>query len=193
MMDKIQISRLARRPTQVAFVLVALVGLSACASTGGNGGSADGIGFREARFQEVTAAREYRDCRDQGYEMDRKARVSGSAGAYLASARVLEKCEAGLGGGKASIARDERMHAYALAIQNHFKGGDIETAHRSFEHFKTAFPDHDLYYPDGASFIVTMQALLGQAEPWTFGEFAALNVNPALKSEMRRMRYWKRK
>ena len=36
-------------------------------------------------------------------------------------------------------------------------------------------------------------ALLGQAEPWTFGEFAALNVNPSLKSEMRRMRYWKRK
>jgi hypothetical protein len=106
---------------------------------------------------------------------------------------VLEKCESGLAAGKHGVARDERMHAYALAIQNHFKGGDIETAHRSFEHFKTAFPDHDLYYPDGASFIVTMQALLGQADPWTFGEFAALNVNPTLKSEMRRMRYWKRK
>jgi len=155
--------------------------------------SADGIGCREARFQEVTATREYRSCRDQGFEMDRKARSSGSAGAYLASARVLEKCEAGLDAGNTGVARDERMHAYGLAIKNHFKGGDIETAHRSFGHFKTVFPDHDLYYPDGASFIVTMQALLGQADPWTFGEFAALNVNPTLKIEMRRMRYWKRK
>ncbi|NQU70201.1 MAG: hypothetical protein HQ514_06605 [Rhodospirillales bacterium] len=193
MTDKLQISRTSRRPIQGAFLVAALLGLSACASTGGGGNSADGIGFREARFQEVTSMRDYRQCRDQGYEMDRKARASGSAGAYLASARVLEKCDSGLSAGKHGVAKNERMHAYALAIQNHFKGGDIETAHRSFEHFKGAFPDHDLYYPDGASFIVTMQALLGQAEPWTFGEFAALNVNPTLKSEMRRMRYWKRK
>ena len=192
MMDRAQILQRIRRPAQAAFVLAALAGLSACASSSG-GNSADGIGFREARFQEVTALREYRACRDQGFEMDRKARASGSAGAYLASARVLEKCEAGIGAGKHGVARDERMHSYALAIQNHFKGGDIETAHKSFGQFQTAFPDHDLYYPDGASFIVTMRALLGQAEPWTFGEFAALNVNPALKSEMRRMRYWKRK
>lgn len=193
MMNKLQICRSTRRPVRVAILFVALAGLSACAPTGGSSNMADGIGFREARFQEVTATREYRGCRDQGFEMDRKARASGSAGAYLASARVLEKCEAGLGVGNTGVARDERMHAYALAIQNHFKGGDIEIAHRSFENFKSAFPDHDLYYPDGASFIVTMQALLGQAEPWTFGEFAALNVNPVLKSEIRRMRYWKRK
>lgn len=193
MTDKLQIRRLTRRPIRAAIVLVALVGLSACVTSTGGDDSADGIGFREARFQEISAVREYRECRDQGFEMDRKARTSGSTGAYLASARVLEKCEAGLGAGKNGVPRGERMHAYGLAIQNYFKGGDIETARRSFEHFKGAFPDHDLYYPDGASFIMTMQALLGQVDPWTFGEFAALNVNPTLKSEMRRMRYWKRK
>jgi hypothetical protein len=193
MLDKLNLPRLPRRPTQIAVVLFSFIGLSACAATTGGGNAADGIGFREARFQEVTAIREYRACRDQGLEMDRKARASGSAGAYLASARVLEKCDAGLGAGSKSVARNERMHAIGLAVQNQFKGGDVEAARRSFGNFKTAFPDHDLYYPDGSSFIVTMEALLGQAEPWTFGEFAALNVNPTLKSEMRRMRYWKRK
>ena len=33
-----------------------------------------GIGFREARFSEITAMREYRACRDEAVELDRQAR-----------------------------------------------------------------------------------------------------------------------
>ncbi len=166
--------------------------LAACA-TGNNLDPAEGIGFREARFEQISMMREYRSCRDQGVELDRQARNTGSRGKYLTSAQVLQKCETEIGPDGSGIARHERMRAYALSIQNHFKGGDVEHARENFDKFKQTFPKHDLYYPDGSSFIVTMEALLCRKERWTFGEFSALNVNDTVKSEMRRMLYWKNK
>ncbi|MEE8515420.1 MAG: hypothetical protein V3T02_02160 [Alphaproteobacteria bacterium] len=176
---------------RIGTAAIAALTLAACANNGALIG--EGIGFREARFEQISLMREYRKCRDQGFELDRKARNSGSTGTYLASAQVLEKCEASIGTDGNGIARDERMRAVALSVQNYFKGGDVEHSRNNFDKFKGKFPDHDLYYPDGSSFIVTMDALLGRKEHWTFGEFSALNVNSTLKGEMRRMLYWKNK
>lgn len=170
---------------------IAVLTLAACANNGVSVG--EGIGFREARFEQISLMRDYRKCRDQGFELDRKARNSGSTGTYLASAQVLEKCEASIGTNGSGIARNERMRAIALSVQNYFKGGDVERSRNNFDKFKGKFPNHDLYYPDGSSFIVTMDTLLGRKERWTFGEFSALNVNSTLKGEMRRMLYWKNK
>ncbi len=175
----------------IAIVLPAVT-LAACA-TGGLPDLAEGIGYREARFEQISMMREYRKCRDQGVELDRQARNTGSRGMYLTSARVLETCETEIGPNGSGIARNERMHAYALSIQNYFKGGNVEHARENFDKFKQTFPKHDLYYPDGSSFMVTMEALLDRKERWTFGEFSALNVNDTFKSEMRRMLYWKNK
>jgi hypothetical protein len=36
-----------------------------------------------------------------------------------------------------------------------------------------------------------MQVLLGQRETTEYGQFSALNISGSLKSEMRRVRYWK--
>lgn len=177
---------------RVIAVAIPAVVLAACA-TGNGVDFAEGIGFREARFTQISMMREYRACRDQGVELDRQARNTGSRGKYLASARVLENCETEIGPDGSGIARHERMQAYALSIQNHFKGGNVERARENFDKFKQTFPKHDLYYPDGSSFTVTMEALLGRTERWTFGEFSALNVNDSVKSEMRRMLYWKNK
>ena len=176
---------------RTAIVALSMTVLSACSNTIND--SLEGIGYREARFEQISMMREYRACRDQGLELDRQARASGASGTYLASAQVLEKCESGLGPDAAGIARDERMRAYALSIQNYFKGGDVERARDNFAKFKSQFPEHDFYYPDGTSFVITMEALLGQRERWTFGEFSALNINDGLKSEMRRVLYWKNK
>ncbi|MCP5366841.1 MAG: hypothetical protein H6907_03255 [Hyphomicrobiales bacterium] len=183
-----RIGALARRGA--ALVLLG-AGLAACNTTTDT--ALEGIGFREARFQEVTAMRDYRQCRDEALELDKQARAGGSSGGYLTSARLLEKCESTLGPDVAGIAVDERMRAYALAVQDYIKGGDMQAARRTFDNFKGAFPNHDIYYPDGSSFIVTMEALLGRQDPWSFGQFAALNVNSTLKAEMRRLNYWKNK
>lgn len=176
---------------RTVFAALATVALSACTSD--VNGPLEGIGYREARFEQISMMRDYRACRDQGVELDRQARSSGTSGTYLASAQVLEKCETGLGPDAAGIARDERMRAYALSVQNFFKGGNVEKARDNFGKFKNRFADYDFYYPDGTSFVTTMEALLGQRERWTFGEFSALNINDGLKSEMRRVLYWKNK
>lgn len=173
------------------FVAMAAGVLSACAAD--VSGPLEGIGYRQARFEQISMMREYRACRDQGVDLDRQARASGAPGTYLASAKVLAKCEVSLGPDASGIARDERMRSYALSVQNFFKGGDVEHARDNFAKFKGQFADYDFYYPDGTSFVTTMEALLGQRERWTFGEFSALNINDGLKSEMRRVLYWKNK
>ena len=180
----------ALRP--VAALLFVALAAAACSSDPGLD-PLEGIGYRQARFEQLSMMRDYRQCRDEGLELDRKARASGAVGTYLASARVLEKCETGLGPDAAGIAVDERMRAYALSVQNYFKGADVEHARENFDKLKQRFPGHDFYYPDGTSYIVTMEALLGRKESWTFGEFSALNINDSLKSEMRRVLYWKNK
>ena len=152
----------------------------------------EGIGFRQARFAEISAMREYRNCRDGALDLDTKAREEGSAARYLTSARLIEKCEAELGLTTAKVAQDERMHAYALSIQNFFKGGDVAQARQNLEKFKKGFPDKDLYFADGSSFIETMEVLLGLSDRSSIGQFSVANINQALKAELRRIRYWKK-
>jgi len=178
--------RLAGR---LACLLLAAAALGAC-TVYGNPPSGEGIGFREARFQEMAAMREYRGCRDEAYELEQQARATGNAGRYIASARLIEKCEAALGPEAAMLAEDERIRAYALSVQNYIKGGDLEAARRNLGAMQAAFPGKDLYYADGSSFIETAQVLLGQAEVHDYGPYSMLNVNADLKREMRRVNYW---
>ena len=151
-----------------------------------------GIGFREDRYVEIAAMREYRDCRDEALTLDEKARQASSPARYLASARMIEGCEAALGPETARLAHQERMHAYALSIQNYLKGGDVAKARENLANFKAVFAGSDLYYPDGASFSDTMTLILGEASDSALGEFSTVNVSPELKAELRRIRYWQR-
>ena len=157
-----------------------------------NDSSEGGIGFRESRFAEISAMREFRQCRDEAIALDTKARQEGSVSKYLASARLLEKCESEVGVSTARVGKDERMKAYALSIQNFFKGGDIAAATRNLKKMKTAFPGKDIYLADGSSFIETLEVLLGVKDQKTIGEYSIENINKNLKAELRRFRYWKR-
>jgi len=150
----------------------------------------EGIGFREARFAEVSAMRDFRQCRDDAVELDSQARASGDVAKYLASARLLEKCEASIGPESRGVAKDVRMRGYAMTVQNYLKGGDIKSARDNLEKLTSAYPNADLYYPDGSSFVDTMEVLLGVRERGAIGKFSDANVNPELKAELRRVRYW---
>lgn len=152
----------------------------------------EGIGFREERHAEIAAMQNYRECLDEAVVLDSKARQAGSHARYLASARMMEKCEAGLGPESSGLAVEERMKAYALSIQNYFKGGDVVKARANLKRFQTAYAENDLYYSDGASFSDTMSLLLGMESDSALGEFSTVNVNPTLKTELRRIRYWQR-
>lgn len=168
-----------------------LLSLGACSLTQPQSVSFDSIGFRESRYEEVSAMRDFRACRDEALQMDSQARASGDPARYLASARLLERCESDLGPEAAGVSTEERMRAFGLTIQNYIKGGDAAAARANLQRFEQAFPHRDLYYADGSSFRETMQVLLGQRDVREFAQFATLNVSGELKDEMRRIDHWK--
>ena len=174
--------------------LVGLAGLmfalAGCQTNGGSGFAKEGIGYREARFAEITALRGYRSCAEEAQALGVKSRETRSPSRYLASAKLIERCETELGSDGAGLAPEERMRKYALAIHNYVRGGDLKRAHETFERFQTAFPNQDLYYADGSSFVDTTRALLGQASDQEIARFSMLNINRALKAELRRISYW---
>ena len=181
------LSRIGR----IGLLGAALVSITACNTLNGNQEQAEGIGYRTARFEEITAMREYRECADQAIQLDEQARMTKSAAKYLASANLITKCEASIGPDAADVAVEERMRTYGLSIQNYLKGGDIVQARANLQNFEQAFPNNDLYFADGTSFTETMSALLGQEPDASMGQYSMLNVNNDLKSEMRRVNYWK--
>jgi hypothetical protein len=163
--------------------------LAACTVTGG-GGASEGIGFRQARFAEVSAVREYRSCQEEAFAIDDQARKSASPAKYLASARLIEKCEAAIGQDIQHVGVDVRMQSYAVAILNRFKGGDIAAARANLLTFKTTFEGRDLYLEDGSSFIETLEVLLGINDRRAVADLSLVNVNSTIRAELRRANYW---
>jgi len=101
--------------------VIGLVGLtlSACNVTMGTQQSAsEGIGFRQARFAEMSAMKAWRDCRDEALALDKSARVKGLAAQYLASAKAIEACEANTGPEISGLNQEERMRTMAIASLN---------------------------------------------------------------------------
>ena len=186
-------TRYVKLASRAAAPVVLLGVLGACSMNGmGSPGPDTGIGFREARFTEIAAMREYRSCRDEALALDTQARSTGSQAQYLQSAKLIAKCDTALGPEMAGVAVEERMRAYALGVQNRLKGGDVAGARAGLETFRSAYSGHDLYYPDGTSFTETMELVLGLRDRTAVGQFSIANVNGDLKAELRRARYWKR-
>ena len=175
----------------ILVMLGTVMALSACQTNLlGNTASREGIDFRVKRNTEIMAAREWRDCRDGAMVLDSQARKSASAAKYAASARALQKCDAGLQD-ITVVDEQDRMQANALAVQNHLKSGNVAVAREALDNFKSAFAGQDLYYPDGSSFVSTMEVLVSLKPKHTVGTYSVANVNDAVKAEIRRMNYWK--
>lgn len=180
---------LARRAGKALVFAGALATLAACQTVTG-GSAEEGIGYRQARFEQMSAIRSYRACVEDARLLDGKARETRSPAQYLASAKLLERCESELGPESRNVAVEERMRAYGLAVQNSLRGGDVVRAQKALDAFERSFPGRDLYYTDGTSFTDTMHAMLNRLAKSEYGEFSTLNVSQALKTEMRRMQHW---
>lgn len=171
---------------------LALVTSAVAACVPGAPGPYEGIGYRDARFEEIAAMREYRSCVDQGVQQTEQADVSGQVAGYLAAAKLLESCEANLGPEAQQVAEEERMQAYAVSIINYIKGGDLAQARSNLENFEAAFPEHDLTLANGNSFIDTVTLLTAGVASSDAQEVAFLNVGRDVRGEMSRVRFWKR-
>ena len=174
--------------TRLAIVTSLIILVSACMAQTNQ--AYEGIGYREARFAEISAMRDYRECRDQALELDKQARKNGTPSRYLASARIIDKCESELGSTANKIGEEERIRAYALSVQNYFKGGDVVRARANLEKLKNGFPGKDLYLADGSSFIETMEFILSLKSSSTLYDLTLANVNEDLRTEFKRFNYW---
>ena len=181
--------RIGLRASTVGLTLMAL---TACNMNGTTNPGAD-LEFRQERFDEVMRIESFQACKSEALGLDQQARSRDSAGAYLTSAKVMEKCETELAGSTRGIPEDDRMRLSALSTVNYLKGGDAEQARRSLDTFKANFPGQDLYFSDGASFIETAELLMGRYQVVGFGEFTMMNVNTDVKNEMRRLTHWTKK
>ena len=170
-----------------AFFLISLAGCVPATT----GGTAEGIGFRQARFEEISAMRQYRDCVDDAFKVAEDANRNQQAAGYRASAKIIEKCEADLGPEAQNLAQEERMQAYAVGILNYIKAGDIQKAQANLETFKSAYAGYDLYLPSGASFIDTVTVLTGKSTATPRRRLAMMNLSPDMRAEMQRARFWK--
>ncbi len=179
-----------RRWTAGLAGLTAAAGLSACVS--GVSGMPEGIGYREARFQEISAMREYRACVQEGVAQTGQAKSQGNVAGYLTAAGLLEQCEANLGPEVKQVALEERMRAYAVSVLSYVKAGDLARARTNLIKFKSAFPEHDLYLPNGGSFVDTITILTNGMGAPDANENIFLNVNRDVRSELGRIRFWKR-
>ena len=178
-----------RRRSAECAALFFLIALAGCvpATTGG----AEGIGFRQARFEEITAMRQYRNCIEDAYSVAEDSARTGQAAGYRTSATIIDKCEADLGPEAQNLAPEERMQAYAVGILNYIKAGDIQKANANLNTFKTAYAGYDLYLPSGASFIDTMSVLTEQSRAPSRQKLVMMNVSQDLRAEMQRARFWK--
>ena len=170
-------------------LLVSALALGGCV-TDGSTDAAEGIGFREARYREISAMQTYRACTADAEKQTESARQRANSAGYLAAAKLFEQCEANLGPEASQLAPEERMRAYAVGIVDYLRGGDVASARRNLETFKQAFAGHDLSLPDGASFIDTMDLLTGGIQTGSGEQVALLNVSRALRGEVSRAQFW---
>ena len=191
MVEKIP-KRTGRGRRRAAVVFLPLLLLAACNTTGGTSPS-DTAAFRLQRFDEMQRITGFEQCSQEGLTLDAEARSRASSGAFLNSARVLEGCINDVAPSADAIPEPERMRVHALATVNYLKGGDITAARRSLDLFKRNHPGRDLYFGNSTSFLQTAEVLLGRPAEFRLGQFAAMNVDSAVKREVRRVNYWKNK
>ena len=173
---------------RAAIVSAVLLLLGACAS---NQQSTTGIEFNQKRFEDYEVMRNFRNCHTQALEIDSRAKQSNEPSRYIASAKLLEKCESDLGPEVKGINVDQRMRSYALSIQNYMKGGDISKASENLDKFKDGFKGFNLYSTNGSSFIDTMNVLLSKRSTEGIDDLPTINVDDRVKGELRRQRFWK--
>ena len=168
-------------------LFMSAVTLSSC-NMATTGDLYEGIVIEQPEYGEISAMREYRSCLSEARLLDEVAQKVAMSARYIASAKLLEKCEKGLNAVDFELAKEERYRAGALSTQNFLKGGDIESARKRLAWLETNFPNTDLYFVDGSSFIETMSILLNSNKE---SALTVANVSSEFRAEIRRISYWR--
>lgn len=131
----------------------------------------------------------FADCRTEGLLMLSHASEQANNGQYQRAGLIFADCldEPGVA---AEIAAEDRLRVLALATLSQVKAGDLATARELHARQEREFEHQDLYFADGTSFTESLDMLLRDTDDSDAAVFSTTNVGAALKSEMRRVRYW---
>lgn len=151
----------------------------------------DSVDFHTDRGQEMAAKSGFYQCRDEALALDKSARTSASPAQYILSARTSDRCLAEVDSHYKAIPEIELMQLHGLSIQNYFIAGDVSRARTQLSSFQRTYRGKDLYYPDNSSFLDSLSLLLGEEPVSAAGRHSLLNAKKSVKSEIRRMEYWK--
>jgi uncharacterized protein YceK len=172
----------ALQPKYIALVSLLGLGLGGCTTV-----VTDDIAARPDYSAQSHAA--FAQCQGEAMSWSRLAAKESTAALYYSSARAMDHC-------LADVADDEvldspvAMQAQALMTMEFIKAGDLDAARTALDEFEDRYPNLDLYFADGASFVESAGLLLGGYVQRDVAAGSLLNVGKKLKSELRRVDYW---
>ncbi len=129
------------------------------------------------------------NCEQTALALDSNAQATGSEAQFLSSANTLYQCILEVSFVDISGDNQRLMQLHALSVINFIKGGDITKAKDAFSSFSQNYPNQDLLFADYTSFVDTITVLF-EPNLAVKGGLAQLNVNNALRKELKRQAYW---
>ncbi|MFQ3207313.1 MAG: hypothetical protein ACI9IT_001468 [Glaciecola sp.] len=129
------------------------------------------------------------DCHSQVLQRESRVGASADIGQQIALANAAERCIENKSFYPQHPDNQMAMQLNALAVVNFIKAGETQMAEHSLAEFRAQFPQQDLLFTDYTSFVDTAIALL-QHDTLSAHQLQVLNINTALRNELKRQEYW---
>ena len=129
------------------------------------------------------------DCHSQVLQRESSVGASADIGQQIALAKAAERCIENKSFFPQHPDNQMAMQLNALAVVNFIKAGETQMAEHSLAEFRAQFPQQDLLFADYTSFVDTAIALL-QHDELSAHQLQILNINTALRNELKRQEYW---
>lgn len=182
-----------RRSGQTGRLIVVAVAitasLAACSSTSINPAPVFYPGLAKDSDKEAAPLRRFTNCRKDVLAFDKAADIYADEGKYLASARRAAQCLEILSSKTGKIVAREALQLHALTMRNYLIGGDPKSAKDAYIKMSKQFPDQDLIFKDASSVKETFAYILEIRSGKDSDNFRRANISPAVKAELRRLKY----
>jgi hypothetical protein len=129
------------------------------------------------------------DCHAQVLQRENSVGAAADIGQQIALANAATRCIENKSFFPQHPDNQIAMQLNALALVNFIKAGESKLAEHSLAEFRTQFPQQDLLFADYTSFVDTAVALLKYNE-LSAHQLQVLNINTALRNELKRQNYW---
>jgi hypothetical protein len=170
------------QPKYIALVSLLGLGLGGCTTV-----ATDDFGSQSYLAAQSQLA--FDECHGGAMTRSRLAATESTAALYYSAATAMNNCLTDVTDNDV-LDSPMAMQAQALATMDFIKAGDLDAARATLAEFEHRYPDLDLYFADGSSYVESVRLLLGEYVQRDVAPGSLLNVGKKLKSELRRVDYW---